>query len=1138
MPHSTNQQQVEEDDDFYKLLHAAQTTGDIGFDINRPLELGEKAANAVDYEDIELSDDELPVQAPQQPELPDTSLVNDGEQDEDDPFGYLFDGGDGPSSDNLFGEPTNIESAVKLPDGVSRSPTQSRHGHAAEQSKAPGIQLPLLHQDKDVSKDVATDESEETDPEVIAQMRLLQAARKRFEKAQGNGDVDDDFEPEPVIDRESLQAMWPGYNLDERPHFVRLLPVRRAHYVEKAPLKPPKPAELTRVNLDLEADQDRLFKLHPGASRRTRNQADFESDSIVVAIHSAEEQTTDDDMDVDSANDQETVAGITAGDFRFLSENWDSLSVGIPVDIEESQGSFVDSGVDLGEERDMRALKKRKVEVDGLFKEVPSYDAFWPSFDHPEELTAKWAKRAYLDPEDPHLLLDMQPSALPTNRKRGIGGDMRKDVGSDIAKFLSQRFNASNDEAYNLLKENHSSRVRSTLGEFRVEHSLPAQKLQWPFYKVSLTSREARRFHRPIIEFGPRGQGVRFNEPVKVRSKDWKGKPTQEVFRIAQDLSMGDNSHILLLEYSEEMPTMLSNFGMGNKLINYYRRKDAEDTARPKLEIGETQVLLPQDKSPFSIFGNVEPGGMMPTIHNGMFRAPVFKHDTNSTDFLLIRSHTGIHGDKWFLRALENLHVVGQQFPSVEVPGTHSRKVTETAKRRLKQISYRTYRKHEAARARQPWLSNEMVKQHLPGSDIAQNRGKMREFMAYDKNTSSWVPKKGEVIPDEATMRNWIKPEDVCLLDAMQAGSQRLRDADINRAEDDREEDDEVEKEGETLEEQLAPWKTTKNFLAASKGQAMLELHGAGDPSGNGEAFSFVKTSMKGGFKPIGESIEEKLTAANKSKGAAHGYNVAQQQRAYEEAISSIWNRQIQSLSSTIEPSDPGQDVAMGDHDTSARPGTTPRSGYGTPSASFNRRGNDETASVTSGISKQSTRGTFRITYKVRRFGRETTRVVDISDEKVIRKYLKLRQEREMRKLLDNIDNFKPTGDKAQDEKMMKILQDEYDRLQRNKLRRVIREKQKGMHGGLDTSNPDGPGGEGSVSGVARATSTQRKCAACGGIGHIRTNKKLCPLLNGTGKVDNDFNTTAFAGNSQAQNVSDAGATSATAATSMAYSGA
>src|SRR6266480_1416603 len=116
----------------------------------------------------------------------------------------------------------------------------------------------------------------------------------------------------------------------------------------------------------------------------------------------------------------------------------------------------------------------------------------------------------------------------------------------------------------------------------------------------------------------------------------------------------------------------------------------------------------------------------------------------------------------------------------------------------------------------------------------------------------------------------------------------------------------------------IEPWTTTKNFLAASKGQAMLELHGAGDPSGNGEAFSFVKTSMKGGFKPIGESIDEKLTAANKNKGSAQGYNVAQQQRAYEEAISSIWNRQIQSLSSTIEPSDPGQDLAMGDHEASA----------------------------------------------------------------------------------------------------------------------------------------------------------------------------------------------------------------------------
>ena len=36
---------------------------------------------------------------------------------------------------------------------------------------------------------------------------------------------------------------------------------------------------------------------------------------------------------------------------------------------------------------------------------------------------------------------------------------------------------------------------------------------------------------------------------------------------------------------------------------------------------------------------------------------------------------------------------------------------------------------------------------------------------------------------------------------------------------------------------------------------------------------------------------------------------------------------------------------------------------------------------------------------------------------------------------------------------------------------------------------PNPPGG-------SKQTSTTRKCANCGMVGHIRTNKKLCPKLN------------------------------------------
>lgn len=76
----------------------------------------------------------------------------------------------------------------------------------------------------------------------------------------------------------------------------------------------------------------------------------------------------------------------------------------------------------------------------------------------------------------------------------------------------------------------------------------------------------------------------------------------------------------------------------------------------------------------------------------------------------------------------------------------------------------------------------------------------------------------------------------------------------------------------------------------------------------------------------------------------------------------------------------------------------------------------------------------------------------------------------------------------------------ELARLERNKERRHAREKQKGIfraeesQAGSPSSTP-APAHE-------KGAATTRKCANCGEVGHIRTNSKLCPLLNGTIKRD------------------------------------
>lgn len=663
-----------------------------------------------------------------------------------------------------------------------------------------------------------------------------------------------------------------------------------------------------------------------------------------------------------------------------------------------------------------------------------------PSFDNFEQATAKLAERVVLDMNDPHLLLDIQDPAQIRRAPR-VGGTFNRGTSGGLTKGLTARYNISNDDAYDLLKENHQSKVRNTLSNLAVEHSMPATRLQYPYvsqgslfirnvwsntllqYKVKLATREARSFHRPALSFRP-NEHVRFSKPDFVKRKNLKGQDTKSIFESTKDLTLGDNSNVLLLEYSEEYPTMMSNFGMGSRLVNYYRRKNVEDTSRPKLDVGETAVLMPQDKSPFALFGDVDPGETVPAIHNAMFRAPLFKQTPKSTDFLVVRNTTGVDGSNWYMRNIENLFVVGQEFPSVEVPGPHSRKVTTASKNRLKMLSYRKMRRNRPHRIRV-----EDVTQHFPETTDMQNRQKMKEFLQYSKDTKAWELRAGDALPDEETVRNMIKPEDVCLLESCQVGLRHLQDAGYAKAEDDS--DDENAKEGQSMEQQLAPWKTTKNFIDATQGKAMLALHGEGDPSGRGEAISFVRTSMKGGYVPEGESAADKMDAKQVKELGGHSYNVAKQARAYQDAIRRIWDKQKTSLSSTVDHAEADVDDDVGTApDDGLEDGIISRSEVATPAAQRGG-GDDDTMSQFSKLSTSSRRGKIlRIKRQMKVNGRIEEQEEIVRDPRVIREYIRRRRaaDAEATRLVDvvcshldesltrgSLLELAPTGDPEQD---------------------------------------------------------------------------------------------------------------------------
>ena len=118
-----------------------------------------------------------------------------------------------------------------------------------------------------------------------------------------------------------------------------------------------------------------------------------------------------------------------------------------------------------------------------------------------------------------------------------------------------------------------------------------------------------------------------------------------------------------------------------------------------------------------------------------------------------------------------------------------------------------------------------------------------------------WRLKPSWPIPTDVEMLKMVGPEQVVLTESMQVGQRHLQDAGYSQAADVAEGDE----SNLSVEQQLAPWITTKNFLFATQAKAMLRLHGEGDPSGRGEAFSFIRISMKDIFVKAGEDYEQKM---------------------------------------------------------------------------------------------------------------------------------------------------------------------------------------------------------------------------------------------------------------------------------------
>lgn len=167
-------------------------------------------------------------------------------------------------------------------------------------------------------------------------------------------------------------------------------------------------------------------------------------------------------------------------------------------------------------------------------------------------------------------------------------------------------------------------------------------------------------------------------------------------FKNMRDLSIRDG-HLFLLEYVEEHPLLLSNQGMGLRLLSFYRKRDESDESWRQLRVGKVRspqdgewgkfgkVVPLEDSDDPPFLGDVQKGQHQLGVDCNLFRAPAFYHTTQQTDFLLVRSSLG----RWMVREITSTLAVGQQEPRVKTPWPGSVQIREFEEKRFQDYVFR-----------------------------------------------------------------------------------------------------------------------------------------------------------------------------------------------------------------------------------------------------------------------------------------------------------------------------------------------------------------------------------------------------------------------------------------------------------------
>lgn len=478
-----------------------------------------------------------------------------------------------------------------------------------------------------------------------------------------------------------------------------------------------------------------------------------------------------------------------------------------------------------------------------------------------------------LDPNDENIILgipdDVDPSKITRERgpapkvkiphphvkkskillgKAGVINVLQEDAPPPPPKSPDRDpFNISNDVYYQPKSQNPRLKVG---GGQLIQHSTPVVELRAPFIQTHMGPARLRAFHRPALRkltYGtlsaPGAHPVQpllkhIRKKAKQREAERLASGGGDVFfmRTPEDLS-GRDGELVLVEFCEEHPPLLSQVGMCTKIKNYYKRTATKDNGPKPLKYGEIAYA---HTSPF--LGILPPGATQSVVENNMYRAPIYEHTVPQTDFLIIRTKQA-----YYIREIDALFVAGQECPLYEVPGPNSKRANNFVRDFLQVFIYRLFWKSPDNPRR---IKMDDIKRAFPSHSESSIRKRLKlcaDFKRTGCDSNWWVIKPDFRLPSEEEIRAMVSPEQCCAYFSMAAAEQRLKDAGYGEKfiftpqEDDDEEmqlkmDDEVK---------VAPWNTTRAYIQAMRGKCLLQLTGPADPTGCGEGFSYVRVPNK-----------------------------------------------------------------------------------------------------------------------------------------------------------------------------------------------------------------------------------------------------------------------------------------------------